>query len=54
MRSLPELIYELANKAAPKDGQNLWVNDHPNGFIFLAIMVIALFFKAFLMPLLGL
>jgi hypothetical protein len=42
MKSLPDLIYELAKKAAPKDGQKIWVNDYPNAIIFLGIMALAL------------
>jgi len=54
MRSLPSLIYEWANKAAPKDGKKTWVNDYPNGFLFLALIVFALIFVSFIKPLLGL
>ena len=54
MRSLPDLIYEWAKKGAPKDGQKIWVNDYPNGFIFLALMILGIFFVSFLKPLLGL
>jgi hypothetical protein len=50
MRSLPDLIYEWAKKGAPKDGQKIWVNDYPNGFIFLLIIAFAIFFVAFIVP----
>ena len=53
MKSLPDLIYELAKKAAPKDGQKIWVNDYPNAIIFLGIMALGLVFVSFIVPLLG-
>jgi len=53
MRSLPSLIYEWANKAAPKDGKKTWVNDYPNGFLFIGLMVLGLFLVQFIVPFLG-
>jgi hypothetical protein len=47
------LLSDLINKttkdqAPPKDN---WVNDYPNGFIFLVIMMLVLFISAFVLPL---
>jgi hypothetical protein len=54
MWRLSDLINKLAKKGEPCDPRKNWVNDYPNGFLFLALMALALFFVSFLKPLLGL
>jgi len=54
MWRLSDLINKLAKKGEPYDPRKNWGNDYPNGFLFLALMVLVIFFLSFLKPLLGL
>jgi hypothetical protein len=54
MSRLSDLIIEMAKKEKLHDAREKWVNDYPNGFIFLALMILGIFFVSFLKPLLGL
>jgi hypothetical protein len=47
-------LIKWAKHGATDDPQKNWVNDYPNGFLFLALIVFALIFVSFIKPLLGL
>jgi hypothetical protein len=54
MSRLSDLIREMAKKEKLYDAREKWVNDYPNGFLFLALMILVIFFLSFFKPLLGL
>jgi hypothetical protein len=54
MSRLSDLIIEMAKKEKLSDAREKWVNDYPNGFLFIGLMMLVIFFVSFLRPLLGL
>jgi hypothetical protein len=54
MWRLSDLIKQWANKDEAYDPRETWVNDYPNGFLFLVLMALVLFVVAFVVPFLGL
>jgi hypothetical protein len=53
MSRLSDLIREMAKKEKLYDAREKWVNDYPNGFLFIGLMMLVIFFVSFLKPLLG-
>jgi hypothetical protein len=52
MWRLSDLI-KWAKHGEPYDGRKTSVNDYPNGFLFIVLLALAIFFVSFLMPFLG-
>jgi hypothetical protein len=51
---LSDLIKKWANKEESYDARETWVNDYPNGFLFLVLFGFVLFVVAFVIPFFGL